>query len=197
MGAPSNAFLARTLKAAPDGSPVYERLVWSRPDEPDIWDSFYRGSNPVSPYLIIRLDDEGSSDAAFIEFDLLPDFKGDGVSLDSFEFKKYLFDYEGHGHYEMLMQPYSIKWRKDGGEWVELLDDYYWVSPEWHYEWISNNFIVDPGITSDDKNWMLGIRFDGDIGVHIDNINIYFIGDKPTAKSFWTDGVMCKYIQST
>ena len=190
MAAPSNAFLARTLKSGPDGKLIYERLVWSRPDEPGIWDRAYRNrSNPKEPYVAVQLDDEGLADGAFIEFDLFTD-EGD-VRFYHIEFIRRLFSYEGAGHYEMLMRPEHIQWRKDGGEWV----DYYQVPPAWLYRQIANNYIVDPGITDGDKNWMLPIRFDGLLGTHIDNINVYFIGNKPV-KPFWTGGVMCKYIQN-
>ena len=193
MAAPSNAFLARTLKSGPGGNLIYERLVWSRPDEPGIWDRAYRRqSNPKEPSVVVQLDDEGLADGAFIEFDLFTD-KG-GVRFYHIEFIRWLFSYEGAGHYEMLMRPKHIQWRKDGGEWVDL--DYYWVPPDFFYRWIANNYIVDPGITEGDKNWMLPIRFDGLLGTHIDNINVYFIGNKPVVKPFWTAGVMCKYMQN-
>ena len=193
MPAPSNAFLARTLKSGPDGKLIYERLVWSRQDEPGIWDGVGGGQSDKDEfYTSIQLDDEGLSEGAFIEFDLLVD---DGrVRFYHIEFICRLFSYEGAGHYEMLMRPEHIQWRKDGGEWVDV--DYYWVPPEWLYEWIADNYIVDPGITEGDKNWMLPIRFDGRLGTHIDNINVYFIGNKPAVKPFWTAGVMCKYMQN-
>lgn len=193
MAAPSNAFLARTLKSGPDDKLIYERLVWSRQDEPGIWDGAdieWLGKDEF--YTLIRLDDEGLSEGAFIEFDLFTD-EGD-VRFYHIEFIRRLFSYEGAGHYEMLMRPKHIQWRKDGGEWVDV--DYYWVSPEWLYAWIAENNIIDQGITESDKNWMIPIRFDGRLGKHIDNINVYFIGNKPVVKPFWTAGVMCKYMQN-
>lgn len=194
MAAPSNAFLARTLKSGPDDKLIYERLVWSRPDEPNIWDSASGGwSGKDEFYTSIRLDDEGLSEGAFIEFDLFTD-KGD-VRFYHIEFIHRLFSYKGAGHYEMLMRPEHIQWRKDGGEWVDA-NYYYWVSPKWLYAWIAKNYIVDQGITESDKNWMIPIRFDGLLGTHIDNINVYFIGNKPVVKPFWTAGVMCKYMQN-
>ena len=193
MAAPSNAFLARTLKSGPDGNRIYERLVWSRQDEPGIWDSASGGwLGKDGFYTSIRLDDEGLSEGAFIEFDLLAD--SGRVRFYHTEFIRRLFSYEGAGHYEMLMRPEHIQWRKDGGEWVDV--DYYWVPPEWLYEWIAGEYIIDQGITESDKNWMLPISFDGRLGTHIDNINVYFIGDKPVVKPFWTAGVMCKYMQN-
>lgn len=191
MAAPSNAFLARTLKSGPGGNLIYERLVWSRPDEPGIWDrAYYSRSNPKEPYVGVQVDDEGLADGAFIEFD---SFSGYGsVGYYALEAKEKLFSYEGSGHYEILMRPRHIQWRKDGGEWV----DYYRVPSSWFYGWIADNYIVDPGITEGDKNWMLPIRFDGDLGSQIDNINIYFLGNKPVVKPFWTGGIMCKYIQN-
>ena len=193
MAAPSNAFLARTLKSGPDNKLIYERLVWSRPDEPGIWDSASGGrSGKDEFYTLIQLDDEGLSEGAFIEFDLFTD-EGD-VRFYHLEFIRRLFSYEGAGHYEMLMRPKHIQWRKDGGEWVDV--DYYWMSPKWLYARIANNYIVDPGITDGDKNWMLPIRFEGDLGTTIDNINIYFLGNKPVVKPFWTGGIMCKYMQN-
>ena len=136
------------------------------------------------------MDDEGLADGAFIEFDL---FTGEGdVRFYHIEFIRRLFSYEGAGHYEMIMRPEHIQWRKDGGEWV----DYYQVPPDWLYRRIANNYIVDPGITDGDKNWMLPIRFDGYLGSQIDNINIYFLGNKPVSKPFWTGGIMCKYMQN-
>ena len=191
MAAPSNAFLARTLKSGPDGNMTYERLVWSRQDEPGIWDGAdIERLGKDEFYTLIRLDDEGLSEGAFIEFDLFTD-EGD-VRFYYIEFIKRLFSYEGAGHYEMLMRPKHIQWRKDGGEWVDVN---YRVPPTWLYRQIANNYIVDPGITEGDKNWMLPIRFDGLLGTDIDNINIYFLGNKPVVKPFWTGGVMCKYIQ--
>lgn len=193
MAAPSNAFLARTLKSGPDDKLIYERLVWSRPDVPGIWDMAGVGrSGRDEFYILIRLDDEGLSEGAFIEFDLLVD--NEGVLFYHIEFIRQLFSYEGAGHYEMLMRPEHIQWRKDGGEWVDV--DYYWVSPKWLYELIAENNIIDQGITESDKNWMIPIRFYGLLGTHIDNINVYFIGSKPVVKPFWTAGVMCKYMQN-
>lgn len=193
MAAPSNAFLARTLKSGPDGNMIYERLVWSRPDEPGIWDRAGRGwLGKDEFYTSIQLDDEGLSEGAFIEFDLLVN-AGD-VRFYHIEFIRRLFYYKGAGHYEMLMRPKHIQWRKDGGEWVDV--DYYWASPKWLYERIAKNYIIDKGITESDKNWMLPIRFGGWLGTHIDNINVYFIGNKPVVKPFWTAGVMCKYMQN-
>ena len=193
MAAPSNAFLARTLKSGPEDKLIYERLVWSRPDEPGIWDRAYRRrSNPKEPFVVVQVDDEGLADGAFIEFDLFTD-EGD-VRFYHIEFIRRLFSYEGAGHYEMLMRPKHIQWRKDGGEWVDL--DYSWGPADWFYRQIANNYIVDPGITDGDKNWMLPIRFDGLLGAHIDNINVYFISNKPVVKPFWTAGVMCKYMQN-
>lgn len=192
MAAPSNAFLARTLKSGPDDKLIYERLVWSRPDEPGIWDRAYRRSDPKESYVVVRVDDEGLADGAFIEFDLFTDYGS--VSFYSMEFRSELFSYEGSGHYEMIMRPEHIQWRKDGGEWVDV--DYYWVPPDLFYRWIANNYIVDPGITDGDKNWMLPIKFEGDLGTTIDNINIYFLGNKPVVKPFWTGGIMCKYMQN-
>lgn len=192
MAAPSNAFLARTLKSGPGDKLIYERLVWSRPDEPGIWDKAYIGqSNPKEPYVLVQLDDEGLADGAFIEFDL---FTGYGrVSFHSMEFIHKLFSYKGSGHYEMIMRPGHIQWRKDGGEWVDVDSD--WVPADWFYRRIANNYIVDPGITDGDKNWMLPIKFEGDLGTTIDNINIYFLGNKPV-KPFWAGGIMCKYMQN-
>lgn len=193
MAAPSNAFLARTLKSGPDGNMTYERLVWSRQDEPGIWDGAdIERLGKDEFYTLIRLDDEGLSEGAFIEFDLLVD--NGGVYFYHIEFVRWLFSYEGAGHYEMLMRPKHIQWRKDGGEWVDV--DYYWVPPEWLYSWIARNNIIDQGITESDKNWMIPIRFDGRLGTHIDNINVYFIGNKPVVKPFWTAGVMCRYMQN-
>ena len=193
MAAPSNAFLARTLKSGPDGNRIYERLVWSRQNEPGIWDSAGGGwLGKDEFYTSIRLDDEGLSEGAFIEFDLLAD--SGRVRFYHIEFVRLLFSYKGAGHYEMLMRPRHIQWRKDGGEWVDV--DYYWVPPDWLYRRIARDYIVDPGITEGDKNWMLPIRFDGLLGTHIDNINVYFIGNKPVVKPFWTAGVMCKYMQN-
>lgn len=193
MAAPSNAFLARTLKSGPDGNMIYERLVWSRPYEPGIWDRAYSGqSDPKEPYVSVQLDDEGLADGAFIEFDLFTD---KGVARFYYiEFIHRLFSYKGAGHYEMIMRPKHIQWRKDGGKWVDA--DYVSVPPDRFYRWIANNYIVDPGITDGDKNWMLPIRFDGLLGTHIDNINVYFIGNKPVVKPFWTGGIMCKYMQN-
>lgn len=192
MAAPSNAFLARTLKSGPGDNLIYERLVWSRPDEPGIWDGadIERVDNDEF-YALIRLDDEGLADGAFIEFDLFTDYGS--VRFYSAEFRRKLFSCKGSGHYEMIMRPKHIQWRKDGGEWVDAV--YYWVPPDWFYRRIANNYIVDPGITDGDKNWMLPIRFDGDFGTAIDNINIYFLGNKPV-KPFWTGGIMCKYMQN-
>lgn len=192
MAAPSNAFLARTLKSGPDGNMIYERLVWSRQHEPGIWDSAGSVRSGKEVYTSIRLDDEGLSEGAFIEFDLLVD-DGD-VRFYHIEFIHRLFSYEGAGHYEMLMRPKHIQWRKDGGEWVVVVDN--WVSPKWLYALIAKNNIIDQGITESDKNWMIPIRFDGLLGTDIDNINVYFIGNKPVVKPFWTAGVMCKYIQN-
>lgn len=193
MAAPSNAFLARTLKSGPGDRHIYERLVWSRPDEPDIWDrAGGGGSGPKESYVKIQLDDEGLADGAFIEFDLFTSY-GE-VSFYFIDFRRHLFSCEGSGHYEMIMRPEHIQWRKDGGEWVDV--DYYWVPPDWLYRWIADNYIVDPGITDGDKNWMLPIRFDGDLGSQIDNINVYFFGNKPVSKPFWTGGIMCKYMQN-
>lgn len=192
MAAPSNAFLARTLKRGPDNKRIYERLVWSRQDEPGIWDSAGGVLEGKDGYTSVRLDDEGLSEGAFIEFDL---FTGGGrVRFYHIEFIQKLFSYEGAGHYEMLMRPKHIQWRKDGGEWVDV--NYYWVPPKWLYAQIAKNYIVDQGITESDKNWMLPIRFDGLLGRDIDNINVYFIGNKPVVKPFWTAGVMCKYMQN-
>ncbi len=192
MAAPSNAFLARTLKSGPDDKLIYERLVWSRPDEPGIWDSASGGrSGKDEFYTSIRLDDEGLSEGAFIEFDLFTD-EGD-VSFYHIEFIRRLFSYKGAGHYEMLVRPKHIQWRKDGGEWVDVA---YRVPPRFLYRRIADNYIVDPGITDGDKNWLLPIRFDGLLGTQIDNINVYFIGNKPVVKPFWTAGVMCKYMQN-
>lgn len=193
MAAPSNAFLARTLKRGLDGKMTYERLVWSRQDEPGIWDGAeIERLDENEFYTLIRLDDEGLSEGAFIEFDLLVD-NGGVVCFCLIEFIHLLFFYEGAGHYEMLMRPEHIQWRKDGGEWVDVNN---WVSPEWLYAWIAEEYIIDQGITESDKNWMLPIRFDGLLGTHIDNINVYFIGNKPVVKPFWTAGVMCKYMQN-
>lgn len=192
MAAPSNAFLARTLKSGPDNERIYERLVWSRPDEPGIWDrAGGGGSGKDGFYTSIQLDDEGLSEGAFIEFDLSTD-KGN-VRFYHIEFIHRLFSYKGAGHYEMLMRPKHIQWRKDGGEWVDVDN---WVSPKWLYKLIAKNNIIDQGITESDKNWMIPIRFDGLLGTHIDNINVYFISNKPVVKPFWTAGVMCKYMQN-
>lgn len=193
MAAPSNAFLARTLKSGPGGNRIYERLVWSRQHEPGIWDGVSVGRLDANAfYTLIRLDDEGLSKGAFIEFDLIADTGS--VRFYHPGFTRRLFNYKGAGHYEMLMCPEHVQWRKDDSDWEDAV--YGWVPPKWLYAEIAERYIIDQGITEGKKNWMLPIRFDGLLGTHIDNINVYFIGNKPVVKPFWTAGVMCKYMQN-
>lgn len=213
---PPDAVLARTIKGR--STPRYdecfeknvffdyERVVWNGgthipwEEDPNCkdYDRVYEANVPWV-YTDICIDDEGQSNGLYVRFTLVGNSHYREVSLiPNGDYGFYLFNLEVDGTYDIEMRPNMARYRnsEDGGEWHNIdTDELY--DPErtdWVYEYFAGE--ERPDIEAQRKYWLFNMYFERtNIGAgsgaatFIDNMEIYYLTDKPTMKPFWTNYV--------
>ena len=196
MQAPSDAFLAGTLKASQeDGRILREYFSWTEGLVEDrTFASNYGGIQ--GEYYIAPIDEE-LSNGLYLEFDILVDDSGDGfyylcefppAKPDSPHTHKWVrvFTPGAAGKYKLELRPESIRWSLNDGDAQSLPIPKRPTSStapieEWE-EW--------------PRYWMEAMYVPGRRpGNEVDNIYIYFLtGGEAKPKPFWTDGRGCNYV---
>ena len=195
MQAPSDAFLAGTLKTSQeDGSILREYFTWTEGLTEDRTFSDKHGGLQGEYYIKPR--DEKLSNGLYLEFDVLVENRVKFFYLCEFPrtgpdtpyTHKWVRIFSGYaiGRYKLEMRPEFIRWSVNDGEAQSLpiptrptsstapIEE--WV--EWPRYWVESIFIPYQRIGSD-----------------IDNISIYYIvAGEVKPKPFWTDGRGCNYV---
>lgn len=196
MQAPSDAFLAGTLKTSQeDGSILQEYFTWTEGLVKDrTFTSSYGG---IRGEYYIKPIDEGLSNGLYLEFDTVVENPEDGFYYlcefppsrpDSpYTYKwVHIFTPGAAGRYKLELRPEFIRWSVDDGD-AQLLPIPTrptsstapigeWV--EWPRYWMEAIYMPD-------------LR----LGDEVDNFYIYFIAaGEAKPKPFWTDGRGCDYV---